>query len=223
LKITALVEAMVKAGATPELILVAVRATEAQELEALNRRRKSDADRQAKHRMSRDITLRHSDRFLARGRDTRAEDKTSNTEIEPQLERKKENARSSDLADFRSELSALDTERLDAIVKHRRAKKAQITGHAARLFVKDAQSAGLTLSQAVDTCIARNWITVKAEWLIQARAGPKPKDMSAADIFGEMAKIAREKDESNRGSSQPASDNLLLLPVAGRSEQRGIG
>lgn len=87
-RITPIVEALVAAKATPEMILAAVRAAEDQAVDALEKRREADAVRQARKR-SRDVTLRHSDRSLTRGGVAPVEDKTSNLEIEPQLENKK--------------------------------------------------------------------------------------------------------------------------------------
>lgn len=78
---------------------------------------------------------------------------------------RKRASRADDLKDFEQELAELDRERLDALIKLRRKKNGQITGYAARLFAQDAAACGLSLAGAVDTCISRNWITVKPDWL----------------------------------------------------------
>jgi hypothetical protein len=59
MSITAIVEALVLAGATPEMILAAVRAAEMQDSNAIEQRRASDRERQARRRhvMSRDVTV----------------------------------------------------------------------------------------------------------------------------------------------------------------------
>ena len=166
MKLSAILAPLVAAKVPHEVILETVRAYEAQQEDALEKRREADRERQARKRgndrVSRDVTLRHSDRSLV----TRAEDSSSNKQITGQ-EEKKDTAPAalSDLQGFKSELSELDAERVEAIVKHRRAKKAQLTAHSARLFKADAEKAGLSLAAAVDTCISRNWITVKADWL----------------------------------------------------------
>lgn len=63
--ITAIVEALVAAGATPEMILAAVRAAEATNSDALVRRRAKDAERQQRFRdrnvTSRDVTVTERD------------------------------------------------------------------------------------------------------------------------------------------------------------------
>jgi hypothetical protein len=90
-----------------------------------------------------------------------------------------------DLADFRQELSDLDPVRLDALIKLRRKKNGQLTAYAARLFKRDAQASGLSLPDAVDTCISRNWITVRPDWLqkgqgrLQVVSQPAPPDDEA--------------------------------------------
>ena len=166
---------MIAEGASSEMILVAVRAVERQQEDALERRRSADRVRQERHRnASRDITLGNVSHAPSRSH-AGAEDRTSKTQLEPQG---KKGTGRADLEGFKAELSPdVDAERLDALVKHRRSKKGQITAHAARLFRRDAKACGLSLADAIDTCISRNWITVKAEWLEgqPARAGPTPR------------------------------------------------
>lgn len=108
MRITALVEAMVAAGATPEMILVAVRVTEAENEDALERSRDKTRARVAKWRektasnvTSPSVTVTNGSRASV----TRVEDKTSNLEIEPQLENKKREpalARSAEFDDWYS-------------------------------------------------------------------------------------------------------------------------
>lgn len=211
MKITALVEAMVIAGATPEMILVAVRATEQQLNDALEKRRENDKDRQARKRekdlASRDVTLRHSDSILTGGGVTRVEDKPLPQKKTEQEESKKD-APAGDVLAFRAALSPfLDTERLDALAKHRRSKRAQLTGHAAKLFLRDAEACGLSVADAVDTCISRNWVTVKPEYNIGQPRGspvPKPKPEKLANGFGRVLNEMRQQREIRSGESGPS-------------------
>lgn len=114
---------------------------------------------------------------------------------EPSKEEQKEPRARRDVSEFRSELSDLDTERLDAIIKHRRSKRGQLTGHAARLFRQDAAACSLTLPEAVDACISRNWITVKPEYFAtRARAGPQQGKVTTLDV-GRM--LMREMERTN--------------------------
>lgn len=59
--ITSVVEALVMAGATPEMILAAVRAFEDQKEIKEDNRRAKDAERQRRHRASRDVTVTECD------------------------------------------------------------------------------------------------------------------------------------------------------------------
>jgi hypothetical protein len=102
MKYSTLIEDMITEGATPEMILVAVRAVERQETDALERRRAADRARQDRHRVSvsRDTTLRNVSHGLSRSH-VGAEDKTSTSEIEPLKEESKKVARGTRLpSDF---------------------------------------------------------------------------------------------------------------------------
>lgn len=109
-----------------------------------------------------------------------------------------------DVDEFRTELAQhLDTERIEALVKHRRTKKGQITGHAARLFLRDAADCGLSPVAAADACISRNWITVKPEYFggrKPAGTGPPPdKPRRASAIAAEQIRALQthERDHDN--------------------------
>ena len=94
MKLSALIAPLIDAKAPHEQIMAVVLAFEAENVSALEQRRRADAERQARKRerdtMSRDITLRHSDRSLTGERVTRVEDITSNLEIEPQKKERTE-------------------------------------------------------------------------------------------------------------------------------------
>jgi len=70
-----------------------------------------------------------------------------------------------DMADFKRELSELAPDLLDEFVKLRRGKRALLTGYSARLFLKDCEACGLSVTAAANMCISRNWLTVKPEYL----------------------------------------------------------
>lgn len=179
MKLSALLQPLIDAKADHSLIMRQILAFEAEQVDALEKRREADRVRQSKKRerdeLSRDVTLRHSDRLLTGAGDVPVEDKLLPKEIEPQKEQEeKKGAQARDVSDFRAEFPDLDTPRLEALIKHRRSKRAQITGHAARLFRSAAAECGLSLSQAVDTCIDRNWITLKPDWLNKPQARGSP-------------------------------------------------
>jgi hypothetical protein len=89
-KLSGLIQPLIDAKAPHEQIMAVVLAFEAQQVDALEQRRKTDAERQARKRereaSSRDVTLRHSDRSLMR-EPAHVEDKSLTSEIE---HRKKE-------------------------------------------------------------------------------------------------------------------------------------
>ena len=120
-----------------------------------------------KHEQTLDGISKHS-----RGGDARVEVKTSNLDIEPQ----EKNKTRGDAAGFVNALRALlDEERLDALVKHRRSRKAPVSAYAAELFIAAAKTCGISIAEATDHCIERNWLTVKPDWLAakpQARGSP---------------------------------------------------
>lgn len=73
----------------------------------------------------------------------------------------------------------------------RQSKKASfLTKTALDGLIREATKAGLTVEQAIQTCIERNWVSLKAEWLIQSIVAiyhPKKADQLAAanrSIFG---------------------------------------
>lgn len=193
MKLSALIAPLIKARAPHDQIMAVVEAYESQQQDALEKRRQADAERQSRKRnkdKSRDVTLGHSDRLLVRGRDTRADDKPIKHTIEPE----EKNTAQKDHAEFRSVLSELDADRMSALIKHRKAKRAQMSGHAARLFLSDVKACGLTLADAVDTCISRNWITVKPDWIAKQAPRGSPAPKGAGLFFAEAERIENERN-----------------------------
>lgn len=165
MKITALVEAMVEAGATPEMILVAVRATEQQMTDVLEKRRASDRDRQAKkrssHVTSRDVTVTVPSRASA----TRGEDKTSTQKIEPQ-EQEERNARKR-----ASPASGFDE--FWSLYPHKVGKPFAATKFAAALRIASFEIIMAGLRAYVAKTDDRPWCN-PATWLHQQRWGDEP-------------------------------------------------
>lgn len=193
--ITQLVRTLVEVGATPEMILAAVATAEASKDAALEASREKARARFHKWKSNKPAA-NVSKRSQPLANDSKqlvgAEDKSSNTQIIDKEGRKKDATNApSDLDAFKAELSSLDAERLGAIIKLRKAKRGQLTALAAKLFIADAAAAGLSLPEAVDTCVSRNWITVKADWLAksQPRSGAPPgRQRTYADVAMDRAK-----------------------------------
>lgn len=55
----------------------------------------------------------------------------------------------------------------DDFVKHRKAKKAQVTQTVIEGIRKEAQKAGWSLDEALSEIIVRNWQSFKAEWVVE--------------------------------------------------------
>lgn len=170
------------------------------------KQRSNNAERQARlraRRKSESVTSNVTDNATSNVTDnvtppraTHVEDLTSKLEIEPQ-DRKE--PRRNDAFEFRAEFPSLDTERLEALVKHRRKKQAQITGHAARLFKRDIEKCGISVADAVDACISRNWITVKPEWLQgHQRAGPSKPPTAQEILKAQRENFPHDEPAPNR-------------------------
>ena len=184
MKLSALIAPLMAAKAPHDQIMAVVVAYEAEHDDALERAEAYIEDKRAKgrarfHRWKQqqgsNVSKRQQTLATRSKRPARAEDKTLTTVIEPQEDKKRATR---DVDAFRAELSEdLDEARIDALVAHRRTKKASLTAHAAKLFRRDAAACSLSLADATDTVISRNWITVKAEWLAgrQQQAPPAPK------------------------------------------------
>ena len=55
----------------------------------------------------------------------------------------------------------------DDFVKHRKAKRAQVTQTVIEGIRKEAQKAGWSLDEALSEIIVRNWQSFKAEWVVE--------------------------------------------------------
>lgn len=227
MRITALVEAMVAAGATPDMILVAVRATEAANEHAMEVSRDKTRARVAKWREKKGSNVTDGVVTVTNGLragDARVEVKTSNLDIEPQEKKQTaQSARVGDLQEFRSALSPLvDAERLESYVKHRKAKRGQLTGHAARLFLADAAACSMSPAEAVDACISRNWITVKPEYFAGRSRAPPPlqKPETTRDVGTRLLAEMRSAN-GQPGTSDSRHQRALVAIPGGRDAGTG--
>jgi hypothetical protein len=171
-KLSAILAPLIAAGVAGEVILATVKAFEDQQIDALERRRQSDRDRQTKHRnnvMSRDVTVTVPSHV-------RVEGSSSKKDIKKE-EKKESAARPRGVSDFIFELSRiLDNERIEALVAVRRKKGATFSAHAGKLLV-NALAACPSVTEAADEMVLRNWTGIKPEWLeskVQHRSGAPP-------------------------------------------------
>jgi hypothetical protein len=115
-----------------------------------------------------------------------------------------QNTTSKDHSEFRGVLASLDAEQVVGLIKIRKAKKAPVTGYAASLFVKAAATCGLSVPEAADMCIERNWLTVKPEWMPSARGSPPHRQASFADA---LAAVATEAEYRNDPRHSPSDES----------------
>jgi len=54
-------------------------------------------------------------------------------------------------------------------LEHRKAKRAPVTQSAIDLIAKEAEKAGVSLEEALQTCCAMGWQGFKATWLLKDR------------------------------------------------------
>ena len=208
MKLSALLAPLLDAKADHEMIRAMVLAYESEQADALEHRRKMDAERQARKRerdaSSRDVTLRHSDRSLVRGRDARVEDKTSNTDIEPQKKDK-------DTPLARLEV-VLDHERAAAVVDHRKRIRKPLTAHGAKVLAgKFAKCPDP--NAAADAMVSNGWQGFEPSWMEpKARGSPGPK--RGMDAFlGEFGDYL-DGQTDGKADHGPTTGVVLSLPAS---------
>lgn len=184
MKLSAILAPMLAAKADHSLIEQVIIAYEAQQTDALERRREHERARQARKRgMSRDVTGSPRDRLLVRA----VEDITLTSEIEPQ-ESKKASRTQGDVDAFRAGLAPdVSEEVIEEFIKVRRKKRAALTGFAAQLFRGDAAKCSMSVAAAAVECVRSSWITVKPEYFSnRPRAGPAPKPNPGLDVVNAL-------------------------------------
>lgn len=172
-------------------MLSTVEAATAEHYEAMAEASRAKARARVQKWRERNVTERHeTSRNGLRVGDARGEVKNSNSEIKPQ---EKKDTRS---GEFRDALRAvLDEERLNALVKHRHSRKAPLTAYAARLFIKAAEDCGISVAEATDHCIERNWLTVKPSWI--AKPAPRGSPPMRMDDF--LGTVIEQQERRNAG------------------------
>lgn len=213
MKLSALLAPLIEAKADHETIMKMVLAFEAQQTDALESSREKARNRWHKWKEKQPANV--SKRLLTDSNTlTRAvEDKPLPTETNKP---KKQNT-GADLDAFKGALSGVcDSDRIEAFVKLRRTKRGQLTGHAANLFKTDAAKCGLSIPDAIDTCIRRNWITVEPEWLAKphSRAGPSqqaPSMSQILEVIRDQASADEPEHPEDRSSLRAAIPHLRAV------------
>ena len=221
-----LMEKMLEAGAPIEAVTIAIKAVESvkRELDSvIEHNRSTVRERVKKHRenkrlescnVTETLQKRYSNDTVTSRASAHAgsnilpsEPKGSSGDIK-NLEPNGSSQKKSGNSDFRAVLQGqTDDERIEAILAHRRTKRASMTAHSAKLFLRDAAAAGLSVSEAIDTCISRNWITVKADWLANSiphrqSTSPPGNGMLAALDAAERAGLLSVGADGNVGTGK---------------------
>ena len=97
----------------------------------------------------------------------------------------------------------------ESFVKHRRAKKAQLTQLVIDTIADQAQKAGWTLEKALTECVVRNWQSFRADWVTQ-----NPNPLPGRDVAHMTTPTppnhdaALRKIEQDRKSAVPPPANI---------------
>ena len=96
----------------------------------------------------------------------------------------------------------------ESFVKHRKAKKAQLTQLVIDTIAEQAQKAGWTLEKALTECVVRNWQSFRADWVNQPQRLPA-KDVAHMTVPPPPNQdAALRKIEEDRKSAVPIPDNI---------------
>lgn len=201
---------LVAAGMTTEQIAIVMEMMDREakaHAEAEEARKAKGRERVAKWRADRNVTetSQKVTEPLTRDRVAPVDDK-----LKPIDTTTSQNTTSKDHSEFRGELASLDADRLTTFIKLRKSKKASITGYAARLFLKDVAECGITLGEAVDLCIGRNWTTVKPEYLKgrPARGSPS-REPTLADALAAVATEAESRNDPRHSASDESPRRVV--------------
>lgn len=218
MKLSALIAPLLNAKADHETIRAVVLAFEAEQSNALEERRRADADRQARKRereKSRDVTLRHSDRSLTGAGVAPVEDKTSKLDIEPQVrEVGKSPAKPSPRHRLEEVLSA---DLAEAVLDHRQRLRKPLTERAAKSLAAELAKFP-DPNAAADRMIAKGWASIDFNWPeahpgggAQQRAGP-PQKRGIADALGELEGFLNNGRSQNSSDDKAPTGVVLSLP-----------
>jgi hypothetical protein len=211
-KLSLILAPLIAAKVPHEVLMDTILAFEAQQTDAIEKRRANDRDRQARQRLSRDVTGSHT---VSRSH-TRVED--SSSKKEDNKEEKKDRAPAA-LTPCQELESVLDHEHAQAVVDHRQRLKKPLTAYAAKQLASKLSKAP-DANVAADAMIANGWQGFEAEWLTNRTTGPpsKPKKQTLATMWHDEA---RQHGIIDDPSSPPNGRVVPSLP-AGQNQSPGV-
>lgn len=212
MRITALVEAMVAAGATPDMILVAVRATEAANEHAMEVSRNKTRARVAKWREKKVgnvtdgvVTVTNG----SRAGDARVEDITSNSKIEPKKEEQKESALSREFDQFWTAYpnKVGKPKAREALAKARKVAslEAILSGLSRYVASKPADRAWLNPATFLNQ---ERWADQPANVVPMARGSP----LSMVDFLGDVIETQEQRYAGPDPEIESPSQALRAIP-----------
>lgn len=194
------------------LVMEMIEAKDSAHAAAEEARKSKGRERVAKWRSGRNVTVTQQKvtEPLVRERDARVSDK-----LKPIDNNIPKNSTSKDLSDFRDALASLGADRLDALIKVRKAKRAPINGYAANLFSKAASTCQISIAEAADMCIERNWLTVKPDWIAKpvARGSPAAGNGQPRNIFEASTQLLNEMKAAENDTRPDQIDSRPQPPL----------
>lgn len=216
--ITAVVRALVEAGATPEMILAAVEAAELVAIaENEARREKARIKKQAQRRLSRGQTGTTGDGGGQIGTPPLKE----RSPTPPKENNPPPSLRSGDISARETPVGVLsgvlDAEHAKAVSDHRQRMRKPLTPHAAKLLAgKFAQCPDP--NAAADTMIANGWQGFEPGWLESRATGP-PAKRRAVNGFAAFAIDLAEQDHAGNHHAEPQERSAASGPGVERRDQ----
>ena len=111
----------------------------------------------------------------------------------------------------------------ESFVKHRKAKKAQLTQLVVDTIAEQAQKAGWTLEKALTECVVRNWQSFRADWVNQTPTllGRDVAHMTVPAAPNQDAALKKIEEDRKNAVPMPAEiraklASLTLGPERGR-------
>lgn len=222
--ITAIVKALVSAGASPEQIAAAVEAAEAASIAADEERRRKARDKKRGQRLSRGQMGTNGDDGGQTGTTPDKErSPTPPKEINPSpSEAKASSGVARTPADELAQV--LDRDHAEAVVAHRKAMGKKLTPHAAKLLAgKFAQVSDP--NAGADTMIANGWQGFEPAWMARQTGPPRGRSQNgfAAVALETMQEIFDEQSRQghHNGHASAAGPDAGTVPPDRGADQRG--
>lgn len=218
MRLSAILAPLLDAKADHELIRQQILAYEAEVVDALERRRANDAERQARRRermnnvMSRDVTVTERDTPHSPPSPPPTPP-SSSTPLPPKESPPKGGPKKTPRGELETVLSP---ERAAAVVEHRQRIGKPMTAHGAALLARQFARCP-DPDTGADAMIANGWQGFQPEWMerLNARAGPAPppRAPSQADVFAMIARKARDdrQERDDSAGSRPALPHLSAV------------